>query len=86
VGAAQHGVDRRDQGYTAAMMVTESRMLQVTIFHTLHKHLDSIDCSALLLGVMAIADECDSQLAQAMTSYIARGFSEPARLFQEPSI
>ena len=43
-------------------------MLQITIFHTLHKHLDSIDCSALLLGVMAIADECDSQLAQAMTA------------------
>jgi DNA-binding response OmpR family regulator len=80
VGAAQHGVDRRDQGYTAAMMVTESRMLQVTIFHTLHKHLHSIDCSLLLLGVMAIADECDSQLAQAMTSYIERGFPEPAEL------
>jgi DNA-binding NarL/FixJ family response regulator len=76
-GASQHGMDRCDQGYTAAMMVTESRMLQVTIFHTLHKHLDSIDCSVLLLGVMAIADECDSQLAQAMTSYVARGCREP---------
>jgi hypothetical protein len=76
IGAAQHGVDRWNQGYTAAMMVTESRMLQVTIFHTLHKHLESIDCSVLLLGVMAIADECDSQLAQAMTSYIGHGVSQ----------
>jgi hypothetical protein len=33
----------------------------------------------LLLGVMAIADECDSQLAQAMTSYITQGLPEPAK-------
>jgi CheY-like chemotaxis protein len=85
VAAAQHGLNRRDHGYTAAMMVKESQMLQVTIFHTLQKHLGSIDCSVLLLGVMAIADECDSQLAQAMTSYITQGFPEPARLSQEPS-
>jgi hypothetical protein len=30
-----------------------------------------VDFSLLLLGVMAIADEVDSQLAQAMASYIA---------------
>jgi YesN/AraC family two-component response regulator len=30
--AARHGLDRRKQGYTAAMMVEESRLLQVTIF------------------------------------------------------
>jgi CheY-like chemotaxis protein len=86
VAAAQHGIDRRNQGYTAAMMVEESRMLQVTIFHTLHKHLNSIDCSVLLLGVMAIADECDSQLAQAMSSYVDGASSESAKLPQEPLI
>src|ERR1700722_7140050 len=32
--AARHGVDRFGQGYTAAMLVEESRMLQVSIFHT----------------------------------------------------
>jgi hypothetical protein len=30
-----------------------------------------VDFSLLLVGVMAIADEVDSQLAQAMTSYIS---------------
>ena len=69
--AAQHGVDRRRQGYTAAMMVEESRMLQVSIFHTLQNNLYRVNFSLVLVGVMAIADEVDSQLAQAMASYVS---------------
>jgi hypothetical protein len=69
--AAQHGLLRRKQGYTAAMMVEESRMLQVSIFQTLQNNLPKIDFSLLLVGVMAIADEIDSQLAQQMASYIS---------------
>jgi CheY-like chemotaxis protein len=69
--AADHGLLRREQGYTAAMIVEESRMLQVSIFQTLQNNLHRVDFSLLLLGVMAIADEVDSQLAQAMASYIA---------------
>jgi CheY-like chemotaxis protein len=67
--ASHHGTERRQQGYTAAMMVEESRILQVTIFHTLQQNLGTIDFSVLLLGVMTIADEVDSQLSQAMKSY-----------------
>jgi len=69
--ATEHGRERRRQGYTAAMMVEESRIFQVTIFNTLQKNLGSIDFSVLLLGVMTIADEVDSQLSQAMKSYVA---------------
>ncbi len=69
--AAAHGLCRREQGYTAAMIVEESRMLQVSMFQTLQNNLHQVDFSLLLLGVMAIADEVDSQLAQAMASYIA---------------
>jgi len=69
--ASHHGRLRRRQGYTAEMMVEESRILQVTIFHTLQKNLGTIDFSVLLLGVMTIADEVDSQLSQAMKSYVA---------------
>jgi CheY-like chemotaxis protein len=74
--ASAHGLARRRQGYTAAMMVEESRILQVTIFHTLQKNLGTIDFSVLLLGVMTIADEVDSQLSQAMTSYIAESVQD----------
>lgn len=69
--AVAHGITRRRQGYTAAMMVEESRLLQVSIFQTLQHNLATIDFSILLIGVMTIADEVDSQLAQAMESYIA---------------
>jgi YesN/AraC family two-component response regulator len=69
--AADHGINRRRQGYTAAMLVEESRMLQVCIFDTLQNNLATIDFSVVLIGVMTIADEIDSQLSQAMTSYIA---------------
>jgi hypothetical protein len=69
--AATHGVVRREQGYTAAMIVEESRMLQVSIFQTLENNLHRIHFSQLLIGVMAIADEVDSQLAQAMSYYVA---------------
>jgi len=68
--AAEHGVTRRRQGYSPAMMVEESRMLQVSLFQTLQNNLHKVDFSLLLVGVMAIADEVDSQLAQAMASYI----------------
>ena len=69
--AAEHGLVRRQQGYSAAMLVEESRMLQVSIFQTLQNNLYKVDFSLLLVGVMAIADEVDSQLAQAMASYIS---------------
>ena len=68
--AAEHGQLRRQQGYTAAMLVEESRMLQVSIFQTLQNNLPKIDFSLLLVGIMSIADEVDSQLAQQMASYI----------------
>ncbi len=70
--AALHGTRRRQQGYTAAMMVEESRMLQVSIFQMLQDNLPRVDFSLLLMGVMAIADEVDSQLAQAMSSYVTQ--------------
>jgi CheY-like chemotaxis protein len=73
--AAKHGALRRDQGYTAAMLVEESRMLQVSIFQTLQNNLPSIDFSLLLAGVMTIADEVDSQLSQQMASYISEAKS-----------
>jgi CheY-like chemotaxis protein len=76
VAAARHGSNRRQQSYTAAMVVEESRMLQVCIFQTLQDNLASIDFSVLLIGVMTIADEVDSQLSQAMASYIAESVED----------
>ncbi len=70
IAAREHGDLRRRQGYTAAMVVEESRILQVSIFNTLQNNLARVDFSKVLLDVMTIADEVDSQLKQAMLSYV----------------
>jgi len=68
--AVAHGKLRYLQGYTPAMLVHESRILQVTIFGTLQSNLNSLDFSLLLPDVMTIADEVDAQLTQSMDSYM----------------
>jgi CheY-like chemotaxis protein len=67
--AVAHGKMRKLQGYTPAMLVHDSRILQVTLFGTLQKNLSALDFSLLLPDVMTIADEVDSQLTQAMDGY-----------------
>jgi CheY-like chemotaxis protein len=76
IAAREHGILRRKQGYTVAMAVEESRILQVSIFSTLQNNLRSVDFNSVLLDVMTIADEVDSQLKQAML-----GFMEPPPRF-----
>jgi hypothetical protein len=58
------------KGYTAAMVVEESRILQISLFNTLQRNLRRVDFSKVLLDVITIADEVDSQLKQAMLSYV----------------
>jgi DNA-binding response OmpR family regulator len=68
--AVEHGKMRKLQDYTAGMLVHDSRILQVTLFATLQNNLSALDFSLLLPDVMTIADEVDSQLTQAMDSYM----------------
>jgi hypothetical protein len=74
--AHEHGILRRKQGYTAAMVVEESRILQLSIFKTLQDNLRSVDFSKVLLDVRTIADEVDSQLKQQILGYMS---CEPAK-------
>jgi hypothetical protein len=67
--AVSHGKLRRTQRYTPGMLIHESRILQVTIFGTLHKNLSMLDFNLLLPEVMIIADEVDAQLTQTMESF-----------------
>jgi ActR/RegA family two-component response regulator len=67
--AHEHGKLRRAQGYSAALLVEESRILQVSIFQTLQDNLARVDFSLVLVDVMTIADEVDSQLCQAMQTF-----------------
>jgi DNA-binding response OmpR family regulator len=68
--AVAHGKLRQQQGYSAGMLVHDSRILQVTLFEMLQSNVSALDFSLLLPDVMTIADEVDSQLTQAMDSYM----------------
>ena len=68
--ASAHGDLRRKQGYTVAMAVEESRLLQVSIFTMLHKNVKDLEFSTLLPNVVTIADEVDAQLKQQMLRFM----------------
>jgi hypothetical protein len=71
VAASHHGDLRRKQGYSVAMVVEESRLLQVCLFSTLHKNTKHLNYENLPPDVVIIADEVDAQLKQQMLRYMA---------------
>jgi hypothetical protein len=73
--AAAHGDLRHKQGYSVAMMVEESRLLQVSIFTTL-QNATQLDFGALLPDVVTIADEVDAQLKEQMLRFMAADVAE----------
>jgi len=77
--AAEHGDLRRKQGYTVAMAVEESRLLQVTIFSTLHKNVKHLEFTTLLPDVVTIADEVDAQLKEQMLRFMAAETAKTAK-------
>jgi hypothetical protein len=77
--AAEHGDLRRKQGYTVAMAVEESRLLQVTIFTTLHKNVKNLEFNLLLPDVVTIADEVDAQLKEQMLRFMAADAEKKAK-------
>jgi hypothetical protein len=74
--AAEHGDLRCKQGYTVAMTVEESRLLQVSIFTVLNNNLSQLELSTLLPDVVTIADEVDAQLKEQMLRFMAAEAAE----------
>ena len=68
--AMAHGQLRYRQGYTAPLIVQESRVLQVCIFETIERNLSTVDFTAVLPDIMIIADEVDCQLKQCIESFL----------------
>jgi hypothetical protein len=77
--AAEHGDLRRKQGYTVAMMVEESRLLQISIFTALHNNVTQLEFNALLPDVVTIADEVDAQLKEQMLRFMTADAAEKAK-------
>jgi hypothetical protein len=76
--AAHHGDLRSRQGYTVAMAVEESRLLQVSIFLTLHRSESRLEFSTILPAVVTIADEVDAQLKQQMLRFMSADATKAA--------
>jgi RHS repeat-associated protein len=68
--AHDHGKVRFEQHYTVAMLVEESRLLQVSIFDTLRLNQNRLDLKMLLADVVTIADECDAQLRHTVETFM----------------
>jgi hypothetical protein len=68
--ATAHGQRRRRQGYSAGMLVEESRLFEVVTFQTLHLYRDELAQNRLLLDVAVIADEADAQLTETVRSLV----------------
>ena len=64
--SAAHGKVRYAQGYTASMLVDESRLFQVATFGALQLHQSELDPGQVLADAMVIADEVDQQLMVAV--------------------
>jgi hypothetical protein len=71
IAAAAHGRLRFAQGYSVAMLVEESRILEVTTFGTLQRHQGELDRNQVLLDVGTIADEADRQLEETIVGFMA---------------
>jgi hypothetical protein len=77
--AAHHGDLRSQQGYTVAMAVEESRLLQVSIFSTLRTSEQHLEFGTVLPAVVTIADEVDAQLKQQMLRFMAGDKAKAAK-------
>jgi hypothetical protein len=71
IAANLHGRQRFSQGYSADMLVEESRILEVTTFSTLHLHQSELNQNQALPDVLIIADEADRQLEETVRGFMA---------------
>jgi hypothetical protein len=66
--ATAHGQKRREQGYSPAMLIEESRIFQIVTFGMWHLHRSELGQRRLLRDVVVIADEADAELMEAVRS------------------
>ena len=72
-GAATHGRQRFEQGYTARRIAIEGRLLHIVISRVLHKHLLAVDMSTCISDMMLMGEGLHEE------------FEESIRAFEEQS-
>lgn len=73
-GAAKHGQERYEQGYTVGRIATEARLLHTVISRVLHKHLLSIDMSSCISDFMLMGESLHEEFEESI-----RAFEEQSR-------
>jgi DNA-binding NarL/FixJ family response regulator len=69
IASLQHGASRRRQGFRSPVLVEEARALQIAIFQTIESNRERMDIGCIEETVMAIADEVNAHLLQALSGY-----------------
>jgi hypothetical protein len=73
IAAAAHGRLRRAQGYSASMLIRESRVFELATFNTLNLHHRELDPDRVLSAIVVIADEVDAQLIETVCALTQSG-------------
>jgi hypothetical protein len=74
--AAAHGKVRYAQGYSADMLIEESRLFLAATFGALHLHRSELDPNQVRLDVKVIADEVDAQLVESVRTFMGAKVAE----------
>lgn len=68
-GAAQHGRQRYEQGYTVRRIVIEARLLHSAISRVLHRHLLSFDMSTFISDIMLMGEGLHEEFEESIRSF-----------------
>jgi len=73
-GAAKHGQERYEQGYTVRRIAIEARLLHVVISRVLHKHLLSVDMSTCISDMMLMGESLHEQFEESIRAFEEQSF------------
>jgi len=68
--AAEHGIARARQNFTALMMLDEMRLLRNILYSVTQENLLTVDVSTLIPDMIRVADTLDARLAEATRAYL----------------
>ncbi|HTC94462.1 MAG TPA: response regulator [Terriglobales bacterium] len=77
--AAQHGMTRRQQGYTIPMILQETHLLHGIICQTLQQNLLAIEVSSLISDLIKVTSVLHDQLRESISAYLSRDVTRPGR-------
>jgi len=78
-GAARHGRERYEQGYTARRIAIEGRLLHIVLSRVLHKHLLAVDMSTCISDMMLMGEGLHEEFEESIRAFEEQsGIAQPA--------